>query len=436
MNPARALLCIAPLLLLPGCPSVDPELPVDLEDDPERYVAEAPYRRAILERDLTTTANRYADRRLRLYGLGTEGWDALPAVDRPSRALTVADVERLAADEPLERGALTTLSPEIWPEDDAAWVALGRRVFFDYPLRADSTYRALATLGVSALDDVGFLRDATGEGFVGLRVFEDDAGALQVGNSCAQCHASWDGRAAPTLDGVLSNRSMDIGAARLLTLGFEPGDLPPELESTAIGELDLLGPGRGDVLPDGQFNPYAFPDFGGLGDLPYLHHNANWHHRQTATLAVRCETLFVTASSERTRIPRELSWALATWQRALPPPEPENEPDDASARGEQVFLAAACDGCHAPPLYTSDRRVTVEEVGTDPSAGESEARWSGAYRIPSLRGVSRTAPYLHHGAIPDLATFFAPERSEPGHPFGLELSAEERADLIAFLRTI
>ena len=57
----------------------------------------------------------------------------------------------------------------------------------------------------------------------------------------------------------------------------------------------------------------------------------------------RCETLFVTASSERTRIPRELSWALASWQRALPPPEPENEPDDASARGEQVFLAAAAD---------------------------------------------------------------------------------------------
>jgi len=35
--------------------------------------------------------------------------------------------------------------------------------------------------------------------------------------------------------------------------------------------------------------------------------------------------------------------------------------------------AAGCGECHAPPLYTSDRLVTVQEVGTDPAAGTQVA---------------------------------------------------------------
>ena len=99
-------------------------------------------------------------------------------------------------------------------------------------------------------------------------------------------------------------------------------------------------------------------------------------------------------------------------------------------------MTAGCDGCHTPPLFTSDRQVPLEEVGTDPEAGESAVRYSGHYRIPSLRGVGRTAPYLHHGAFESLEAMFDPERTEPGHTFGLELEEAERADLIAYLRTI
>jgi mono/diheme cytochrome c family protein len=428
--PSPALLVF---LALFGCaPSLPPE---DLGDDPEAYMTEPAYRRAILERDLTATDNQYAEQRLALYGLGTEGWDALPAAERPSRPLTDADRSALADALPLAEQPLTALVPDALPATEEEWIALGRRVFFEYPIRADRTYEALAGLE-GGLEAAGFLRDAD-DSWVGLRVFEDETGALKVGNTCAQCHASYEGADEPALDGVLSNRDMDIGAARLLVLGLVPGELPPEQESTAVGELDRLGPGRADVMPDGAFNPFAFPDFGGLGDLPLLHHNANWTQRGIATLAVRCETLFITSSGQATRIPRVLAWALAVWQRSLPPPAPlDADPSEDSAAGAEVFAAQGCDECHVPPLYSSDRLVSVGSIGTDPSAGLSPVRGTGSYRVPSLRGVGRTAPYLHDGSVGSLSEFLSPDREAPGHPYGQDLPPDEVAALISFLRGI
>lgn len=429
------ILLVGSVVSSSGCPA--PASETDLADDPTAYITDVAYRRAILERDLTTTENRYAEQRLGSYALGSEGWDALPAVDRASRPLTPDDIAAAVAGAPVSAGeGMTTLVPEVLPDSEEEWIALGRRVFFEYPLRADATYTALVGIE-GALQATGWLQDEAGD-TVGLRVFLDGEGVARIGSTCAQCHASYGGRFELVLDGVLSNRAMDVGAARLLTMGLTPGDLPPELESSSTGDLDRLGPGRADVLPDGLFNPYAFPDFGGLGQMPYLHHNANWHNRQTATLAVRCETLFITASGLRSRIPRVLSWALAVWQRSLPAPAPLDDGEGpASQRGAEVFEEAACSSCHPGPLYTSDVQVSVESIGTDPGAGLSPMRWSGNYRVPSLRGVGRTAPYLHDGRFSTLEDLFDPKRSpSDGHRHGLELDAEDLAALLAFLRAI
>ena len=431
------------ILLLAGCSNEGtlglPEAPVDLgpPDDPAAYVADLAYGRAVLERDLTSLSNDYAQRRLSRYGLAAVGWALLPERDVPSRPLTDADVAAALAGEPFpDGGELSALTPDQLPTSEEAWIELGRRVFFEYPLREEATYSALLTME-GALDEVGFLRD--GEAWVGLRIFDDGDG-LVVGNTCAQCHASADPETGE-LSARLANREMDVGAARLLAAGLTPGDLPPELDSTTAADWDRLGPGRTDVLPDNRFDPYAFPDMGGIADLPYLHHNGNWRHRGVATLAVRCETLFITSNSERTRIPRVLAWALAVYYRSLEAPPPlyagDGIPPEAE-RGAEVFEEVGCDECHVPPLYTSDREVRVAEIGTDPLAGDSPSRRTGHYRIPSLRGVSHTAPYLHHGAFDDLEQMFEPGREvdEPGHTFGLDLEDADRAALIAFLRTL
>ncbi len=404
-----------------------------LVDDPSRYIGDVSYRRAVLERDLTAHENDYARDRLALYGLEGEGWELLPEVDPKSRALHEEDLQGVAQGGwPALGEQAASLAPAAAPTSEAEWIALGERVFFDYPLHADPVYEALVRIP-GGVDEAGFLR--AGQTVVGLRVFEDDHGSVRIGPSCAQCHASYDERGVVT--GVLANRAMDIGAARLLVMGLEPGELPEEIDSTAVTDLDKLGPGRTDVLADGEFNPFAIPDFGGLGDMPFLQHNANWQHSGTATLAIRCETLFITSSGEQSRIPRVLSWALATYLRSLPPPPPLDAVPAAEAqRGREVFAAQGCAGCHAPPLYTSSAPISIEVIGTDPAALESPARRTGEVRVPSLRGVGRTAPYLHHGAIPDLEGMFDPERVEPGHRFGLDLGGPDRAALIAFLRSI
>ena len=416
-------------------PDPDPDTEPDtLPDSAELFMDDTSYRRAILERDLLATDNVYAQRRLSSYAIEGQGWDILPERDLRSRPLDADDAARLQAGLDLELRAedMTTLLPTTLPETDEQWHELGRRVMMEYPLRVDPMYATLAGIP-GALADVGFIEE-DGQ-WIGLRVFEDEEGAARVSPACSQCHFSMDssGSASP----VLANKSMDIGRAFLLSLGQDP-DLPiPEDEDSPMADLHRLGPGRVDLLLDDVFNPYAIPDMGGIVDQPYLQQNANWHHRGTVTLAIRCDTLFITSGSERHRIPRALSWAVAAYLRAQPPPSPlEPEPSTLSEAGELLFEEQGCNSCHSPPTFTSDMLVSLDTVGTDPAAGESFVRVTGYYRIPSLRGVGRTAPYLHHGAVESLELFFDPQREEPGHPWGQDLDPAEREQLIAFLRSI
>ncbi len=405
-------------------PPADP-----LADDPIAYIEDMEYRRGVLERDLLDGDNVYSAVRLDRYGV-EGGWDELPTRDLPTAPVTAGVLAHYGATEALVAdGELTSLVPDELPTTDEEWVALGERVFFEYPVSPRPRLRRM--LDESNLDEVGY--QWRGDEVVGLRLVEMD-GELEVAGTCAACHASLgpDGR----VSGMLANRDFSLAGQRAITHPNGGNDSP--IDQTGDDELALLPPGHSDVFPDGEFNPYAFPDFGGIVDQPYLHHTANWHHRGTATLAIRVETVFITGMSQQHRIPRVLSWALACYLRSLPPPPPL-EPDDGSdqvERGAEVFDEAGCGGCHVPPLFTSDRLVGVDEIGTDPAAGHSDWRHTGYYRIPSLRGVGRTAPYLHHGAFDTLEAMFEPGREEPGHTFGLELDDEDRAALLRYLRSI
>lgn len=401
-----------------------------LRDDPVRYIEDQGYRRAILERDLVSTDNRYAEQRLEEYAVAG-GWDELPERDWPSLPMTRAVGEQFRATGILafDGSEATTLVPEEVPETHAEWIALGERVFFEYPITAQETLPELVVRDV--LEDVGYL--VHDERYLGLRLAEIN-GKARLTTTCAGCHSSMDAQGVPS--GQMSNRNFDIGLARLIAYEHY-GSAESPIDATDEADLAELGPGRSDVQRDDTFNPYAFPDFGGIADLPYLHHNANWHNRGRATLAIRLETVYITGNGGIDRIPRVLAWALAEYLYSLPPPPPLMDADSPMvARGEVVFAEQGCDGCHAPPSFTSDRLVPLDLVGTDSLAGDSEIRGTGYYRIPSLRGVGRAAPYLHHGAFDTLEEMFDPARDEPGHPFGLGLSPQDRDALLRFLRSI
>ena len=66
-----------------------------------------------------------------------------------------------------------------------------------------------------------------------------------------------------------------------------------------------------------------------------------------------------------------------------------------------------------------------------------------AFKTPTLRDVARRAPYMHDGSIPTLEAVIdlynrggiaRPSRAEEIHP--LDLSKQEKDDLIAFLHTL
>jgi cytochrome c peroxidase len=75
----------------------------------------------------------------------------------------------------------------------------------------------------------------------------------------------------------------------------------------------------------------------------------------------------------------------------------------------------------------------------------------GKFRTPTLRNIAKTAPYMHDGSIPDLATVIRSHYAKAGRSessvggvnplrskfmVGFEVSNEEVRDLVAFLEAL
>lgn len=133
------------------------------------------------------------------------------------------------------------------------------------------------------------------------------------------------------------------------------------------------------------------------------------------------------------------------------------------------FPTARSTRCHTPPLYTNNRLTPAESftppadanpdvmsisVGMDPGLALLTRKGTGYYKVPSLKGLWYRGHYLHDRSVGSLEEMFDPDRlsdtHEPGgltppgsairairgHEFGLTITAEERAQLIAFLLTL
>ena len=109
---------------------------------------------------------------------------------------------------------------------------------------------------------------------------------------------------------------------------------------------------------------------------------------------------------------------------------------------------AGCSSCHAPPLFTDNRFHALGVLQAGPLA-EDPGRFAitgdeadrGAFRTPTLRNVTLTAPYMHDGVLATLddviAFYDAGGGAVPGltgREIGpLHLSPQERKALVAFL---
>ena len=79
--------------------------------------------------------------------------------------------------------------------------------------------------------------------------------------------------------------------------------------------------------------------------------------------------------------------------------------------GLNVFrsFVARCSECHTPPLFTNEQIAVIGapeppgrpfDVGAEATFGSPKLK--GGFKVPTLRNVTRTAPYMHSGAFTQL----------------------------------
>jgi len=120
----------------------------------------------------------------------------------------------------------------------------------------------------------------------------------------------------------------------------------------------------------------------------------------------------------------------------------------AEARGLALFQTH-CAGCHAGELFTdgsyrNNGLDAADELDEGRALITETAADRGKFRVPSLRNVERTRPYMHDGRLETLEEVLDHYRGgvrnsstlDPALADGIRLTAAEAADLIAFLETL
>lgn len=119
-------------------------------------------------------------------------------------------------------------------------------------------------------------------------------------------------------------------------------------------------------------------------------------------------------------------------------------------RGQQVFFQkAACDACHIGFNFTDGSYANIG-IGMDkplPDLGRynvtKREEDKGAFKVPTLREVEHTAPYMHDGSLKTLEDVVEhynkggiknPQLDQRMKP--LNLTEQEKKDLVAFLKAL
>jgi hypothetical protein len=258
-----------------------------------------------------------------------------------------------------------------------------------------------------------------------------------------------------------------------------------------VAHVSSIPPGVNVRQGTSAIFPAQIPDLIGVKDRLYLDHTGLQQHRSIVDLmrydAINNFIDEITSyagfrpeagpggglpdAKEQGRESDEELYALALFIYSLEPPKNPNRFDVRAAAGKKVFEREGCGGCHTPPLYTNNMLTLTEgfktpeedrgkyrilnvSVGTDPFLATKTRRGTGYYKVPSLKGVWYRGPFEHNGSVATLEDWFNPRRlrddyvptgyrgysaaarAVKGHEFGLKLTADDKAALIAFLKTL
>ena len=285
----------------------------------------------------------------------------------------------------------------------AQQIDLGRYLFFDPLLSGDGSLSC-----ASCHDPARGFSDGRGRS-VGIAGTQTRRSAPTLWNSAFLRRLFWDARAA----------SLEEQAAGPLYAAAEMGNTPAQLLASLRGN---------PVYP--RLFAEAYPGSERI-ELP-----------QVYTALAAFEASLISLNSRYDRYAHGHHQALTAEEIA----------------GLNVFrsFVARCAECHTPPLFTNQQ---IAVIGTPELAGQpldvgaeatfSAAKLRGGFKVPTLRNIARTAPYMHSGRFATLREAVAFYNGGRGHavPEGVEMQLhwhiwdpgleERELDLIvAFLRTL
>ena len=264
---------------------------------------------------------------------------------------------------------------------------------------------------------------------------------VRLGITCALCHSTVDNSFAPgighRLDGY-PNRDLKVGAI----VALSPA-IPPALKAI----LNSWGPGKYDPRTniDGKNIPAVIPPAYGLngvskelytGDDTVSYWNAYVAVTQMHGQGSFHDPRLGISVTKDPDLVTPLLPALLQYQLSLSAPRPLPGTFDAVAagRGRALFEGAArCSTCHLGALFTDVNKGvlhTAAEVGQDPAYAARSV--TGKYRTTPLRGLAQHSPYFHDGSAATLLDVVNHYNSL----FSLNLSAAQKADLVAYLNTL
>jgi mono/diheme cytochrome c family protein len=284
----------------------------------------------------------------------------------------------------------------------------------------------------------------------------DDTGRLaSVGTTCALCHSTVDNSFASGI-----GRRLDGWPNRDLNAGVILG-LSPTLAAFKT-EFAAWGPGKYDprhhafdgsnLIPLNEPSlPVLIPPAYGLqgvgfetytGDGPISYWNSYVGISQMGGKGNFSDPRIGLTITQKPDLITSKLPALRDYQLTLQPPAAPAGSFNAAAarRGERLFHGkAACASCHIPPTYTDvasgpDSSVPVlhdpASVGGEPVYASRSA--TKQYRATPLRGAWQHPPYFHDGSAATLLAVV----NRYDQLFRLNLSAQQKADLVEFLKSL
>jgi cytochrome c peroxidase len=268
---------------------------------------------------------------------------------------------------------------------------------------------------------------------LGERLFFDRRLSRSSAQSCASCHDpgfAWgDGLPVGVGNGMakLSRRSPSIINAAWGAVYMWDGRA-----------IDLEEQAKGPIQSPTEMNMTIDALLKRLGSIPEYN------------------LLFIAAFPDEGLSAKTLAEALATYERTIVSQEApfdawingnERATSEEAKRGFVIFNTKGhCSSCHEGWNFTNDGFHDIGLPDADLGRGAflpKVAKMNHAFKTPGLREIADRGPYMHNGSLATLGEVIdhydrggieRPSRSDLIEPLGL--SAQEKLDLIAFLKSL